>query len=235
LQYTIKLPEIDDITVVKASTSRLSISVNHKGKIRIRAPHLVSKAQIVSFATEHLEWIKTHQQKAHQSIIKFKDGSTFAGIKLNIQTGNGAKNSSSFNQLDDILTIKLKPGSDAASEDAQSYIKKTLKAKLNKVATPKLLKMLCIQSERTGLKFNGFKNSVMKSRWGSCDSKKNIHLNSLLLMLPDDLINYVIIHELAHTKNMNHSPKFWQLVEELYPNHKTTKLKLKKYKIASLF
>ncbi|HMS32367.1 MAG TPA: SprT family zinc-dependent metalloprotease [Candidatus Saccharibacteria bacterium] len=236
MQYKIELPEIGGhIAVVKAKTSRLSIKIDSNGLAKIRAPYLVTKAQIINFINQHKEWIVSHQQKARSSLIKFRDGSVFAGIKLNIETGGGIKNSSSFNNFDDILTIKLKHGLSADNEDAQIYIKKTFKAKLNLVAKPKLEKMLCVQAQRIDFEFSSFKNSVMKSRWGSCDSKKNIHLNSLLLMLPDDLINYVIIHELAHTKQMNHSPDFWHLVEELYPSHKEAKLKLKKYKIASLF
>lgn len=59
-----------------------------------------------------------------------------------------------------------------------------------------------------------------KSNWGSCSSKKNINLSSRLLLVPNEVREYVIIHELAHLTEMNHSQRFWKLVENACPNYK---------------
>lgn len=59
-----------------------------------------------------------------------------------------------------------------------------------------------------------------QSNWGSCSSKRNINLSSRLLMAPQDVFDYVIIHELAHLKEMNHSPRFWKIVEKAMPEYK---------------
>ncbi len=58
------------------------------------------------------------------------------------------------------------------------------------------------------------------SNWGSCSSKQNINLSSRLLFAPLDVLDYVIIHELAHLKEMNHSPRFWKIVSDIMPNYK---------------
>lgn len=58
------------------------------------------------------------------------------------------------------------------------------------------------------------------SNWGSCSSKGNVNLSTRLLFAPDSVIDYVIIHELAHLIEMNHSPQFWRLVENAMPNYK---------------
>ncbi len=78
-------------------------------------------------------------------------------------------------------------------------------------------------------RFNFNKVSVkkLKSRWGSCSSKKNLSFNYLLLKNSKDAIDYVIIHELCHTKEMNHSKRFWSLVEEAMPEYKKVKKKLR--------
>lgn len=61
------------------------------------------------------------------------------------------------------------------------------------------------------------------SNWGSCSTKANINLSTCLLFAPDDVIDYVIIHELAHLLEMNHSPRFWKHVEDAMPDYKEKK------------
>jgi len=69
--------------------------------------------------------------------------------------------------------------------------------------------------------------SNAQSRWGSCNSRGEVRLNWRLLQAPPHIINYVICHELAHLKEMNHSAKFWAVVESLFPNYKATEKELK--------
>lgn len=58
-----------------------------------------------------------------------------------------------------------------------------------------------------------------QSNWGSCSSKRNINLSSRLLFAPKDVLDYVIIHELSHLKEMNHSPRFWKIVSDVMPEY----------------
>ncbi len=66
-----------------------------------------------------------------------------------------------------------------------------------------------------------------KTLWGSCSSQKNINLNYKLLFLPPAMVRYVFIHELCHTLELNHSPKFWSLVRQWEPNYKGLDAELK--------
>ncbi len=66
-----------------------------------------------------------------------------------------------------------------------------------------------------------------KTRWGSCSSKHNINLNWKLIMMPEEILNYVVVHELAHLKQMNHSKAFWEEVEKVLPDYKKQKEWLK--------
>lgn len=65
------------------------------------------------------------------------------------------------------------------------------------------------------------------SRWGSCSAKGNLNFNCLLMLTPSDVIDYVVVHELCHRKEMNHSPKFWNEVEKVLPNYKSSRKWLK--------
>lgn len=67
-----------------------------------------------------------------------------------------------------------------------------------------------------------------KSRWGSCSSRGNLNFNYRLSLLPPELADYIIVHELCHLKEMNHSRNFWQLVAKAVPNYKQLKKELKK-------
>lgn len=72
----------------------------------------------------------------------------------------------------------------------------------------------------SGLKFKSIKVNSAAKRWGSCTSSGNINFSYRLMMCPEFVIDYVIIHELAHLQEMNHSPRFWNLVAHGFPEYK---------------
>ncbi len=65
------------------------------------------------------------------------------------------------------------------------------------------------------------------SRWGSCSRKKNLNFNYRIALLPPHLSDYIIVHELCHLRELNHSPRFWSLVAETLPNHRTLRTELR--------
>ncbi len=67
-----------------------------------------------------------------------------------------------------------------------------------------------------------------KTRWGSCSSAGNLNYNWKLILAPEDILDYVVVHELAHRKEMNHSPKFWKEVENILPDYQARRDWLKK-------
>ena len=77
-------------------------------------------------------------------------------------------------------------------------------------------------------KYNRVAIRNQKSRWGSCSSSKNLNFNYRLTILPLELADYIIVHELCHLGEMNHSVKFWRLVSKTIPDYKNRQKKLKK-------
>lgn len=84
-------------------------------------------------------------------------------------------------------------------------------------------------SKQHKLYFNLLKLTQSKRIWGSLDSNKTIRLNWKIIILPKELIIYIIVHELCHIKEFNHSKAFWQQVEKILPNYKTLKKQLASY------
>lgn len=70
-----------------------------------------------------------------------------------------------------------------------------------------------------------------KTRWGSCSSKGNLNFNWKLVLLPEELLDYVVVHELAHRIEMNHSQDFWRIVERVLPDYRERRKQLKTYRI----
>ena len=68
----------------------------------------------------------------------------------------------------------------------------------------------------------------MKTKWGSCSSLKNLSFNWRIVFAPIEVVEYLVVHELCHLKEMNHSKKYWKLVEKIYPNYKEQRLWLRK-------
>ncbi|PID83300.1 metal-dependent hydrolase [Candidatus Campbellbacteria bacterium] len=78
-------------------------------------------------------------------------------------------------------------------------------------------------------KYNKITIKNQKTKWGSCSSKGNLNFNYRIFLLDQKILNYVIVHELCHLDQMNHSKKFWNLVEQTIPDYKETKKLMQKY------
>lgn len=107
-------------------------------------------------------------------------------------------------------------------------VRKLLVLWLKKMAKLYLAEIMNRISEEIKLSFSKLTIRDQHSRWGSCSSDKSINLNYKLLLLPKPLAEHVIIHELCHTKVLNHSDKFWQLVASFDPAWKEHRILLKK-------
>jgi len=111
--------------------------------------------------------------------------------------------------------------------DNQTLIQRKVIQWYQKQASLDFSRRLAILAAKLGVATPSLTLSNAKSRWGSCNSRGEVRLNWRLLQAPPHIINYVICHELAHLKQMNHSAKFWAVVESLFPNYKMAEKELK--------
>src|ERR1700730_16514882 len=121
------------------------------------------------------------------------------------------------------VAVREIPGSRLAIRGANGdavACQAALKAWLTGKAKKHLIPWLDRISKQKGLNYSSVSIRQQKTRWGSCSSRRLISLNARLLFLPPELVTYVLVHELCHTKHLNHSPRFWRLVESHLPDYR---------------
>ena len=101
------------------------------------------------------------------------------------------------------------------------------KSELKKNAKIVITKRVEYFSKIMGLNYKRISIKFQKTRFGSCSTKKNLNFNALVALMPSDILDYVIVHELYHLKEMNHSKDFWHEVEKIIPEYKTKRKWLK--------
>ena len=108
--------------------------------------------------------------------------------------------------------------------DSDPHVRAAIRSVLSERALQRIRQRLEYYAPRLGLDLNRRVTiREQKTRWGSCSSKDNLNFNWKLIMAPPQVLDYVVIHELCHLKEFNHSPRFWSLVETQMPEYKAWK------------
>jgi predicted metal-dependent hydrolase len=94
-------------------------------------------------------------------------------------------------------------------------------------ARTRIMERLAYFAPRYGLTFGRVAIKNMTSRWGSCSAKRNLNFHYKAVDLPNELLDYLVVHELCHLKEMNHGPRFWALVAQEVPEYRTLRTRLR--------
>ncbi len=207
----------------------IRVSINSTGEVRLSIPWYVPKKAGIKYLLTKKSWIEKHRGDID---TEWTDGQTlFKNYTLSIQRHERKRASSQIEE--EILKVYIPSSHDteARKRTISKYVSKLAKEEAEEVLIPLALTM----AANSGFKPKNIRIRNLKSRWGSCNQDKVITLNTSLLKLPEDLVEYVIFHELAHTKHLNHSKQFWQEVEALLPDYKQRRKNLKTFSLAGLF
>ena len=121
----------------------------------------------------------------------------------------------SVKEKNEEMYIFCPPETDFSNEAVQKLLHAAIVRAMKKRAAACLPPILAMWAERYGFNYKKVRITGACSRWGSCSSAGTISLSCYLMLLPSHLMDYVMLHELTHTKEMNHGPKFWELLDKL--------------------
>ena len=129
------------------------------------------------------------------------------------------------------ITILCPPQTDFSDKGVEELLRNAIIRALKKSAQAYLPPLLDELAGHYGFKYKKVKITGSKSRWGSCSALGSINLSCYLMLLPPHLMDYVLLHELVHTKEMNHGPKFWEKLDELTEGRaKTLRAELRNFR-----
>lgn len=221
------VPGIGTVIFTKRRASRhVRLRVGHDNKAHVSLPLWLSYKEALKFVLSKRDWINKQQSSR-------KSDTPLSGQRLG-KTHN----------LILIPTNEDKIKTRVVGNEARIYYPANINlesAQFQTIVQRLIAKVLRIQSQRLlpqrleqlaqshGFEYQAVKISKMRSRWGSCNSEKLITLNCYLIQLPWELIDYVLIHELVHTKVMSHNDDFWGLFISVLPDAKDRRKKIKHY------
>lgn len=208
---------------------RKSVRVSFgKTAINLRMPSSLSNGAKEEHYKKAVEWVRKRALKNPSVLLPYEleDYDIMnvlyiygreLGLNIKYQyrkTGRGDYNPKS-------QSIELTIPNDIEGADKNKMIKQLLSRVCTQIFLPEITKRVheindkCFHKKikSVNLKYNS-------SNWGSCSSANNVNLSTRLLFAPNDVIDYVIIHELSHLYEMNHSKKFWDIVSQVMPNYK---------------
>ncbi len=224
---TFVLENVGPVKITKRrSNQNLKITLSPEGVIRVSIPTWTSYQAAVDFVNSRKTWINERitrtnplydgQQigKAHHLTFKPIDNVT-----------SKPHSRISGNQI----IIKYPHLLGIESEEVQSVAilaaTRALRLQAENLLTARLISLASVN----GLNFSSISIKAMRRRWGSCDQKQKIVLNLYLVQLPWELIDYVILHELTHTKHLNHGKDFWDMLESMQPKARENRRQLNNF------
>ena len=215
-----------DRIIIKRTQRKKTISISIKeGNVIVLSPKLISQSYLNDLLKKKKNWIerKLKEEKGKRAIQKrlFLEGEKF--LKF-------GKEKTLIYKKSALTKVEETNNSIIVYCLQQKDIKKLIEAWYKDTLNIYLREKLDFFKELMNLDYNSFIIKLYKNRLGSCSYSGNLSFNWKIAMMPYDIINYIIIHELSHLKYFNHSKEFWKLVEKFCPDYKEKKNWIKENK-----
>ena len=216
-------------TLRRSARRSLGFSVDARGLV-ISAPRRLALREIERLIVANREWIVRkladwQARPAEPAPLVVADGLMlpFLGrqLQLRLSPAQGRRSRHAWQEQAEITELHLQP---ALGADGARLLTGALQAR----AKLDFVQRLAHFAPLLGVSVPPLGLSSARTRWGSCSSRGGIRLNWRLVFFAPSVVDYVVVHELAHLREMNHSPRFWALVEAVCPNWRSARAELKR-------
>ncbi|HSW78759.1 MAG TPA: SprT family zinc-dependent metalloprotease [Candidatus Babeliales bacterium] len=225
-----KIANIDGIgnvlLVKRRGTKNLRLSIQPDGQVRVGLPAWAPYSAGIRFAASRSKWITDNLQLHKPPVLRH--GQRIGKFhNLTFRSKPDAKRTYATLRTNTITVVSpFQPTDLIVQKAARKACEKALKKEADLLLDRRVQEI----SSRQGLRYKNMRVKRLKSRWGSCSQDGLITLNYYLIQLPWELIDYVIVHELAHTQHLDHSRDFWDLVESIIPGAKGHRKTIRNYR-----
>ena len=208
--------------IIRQNRKTIKILIDENGQVSIYAPKHITNSEIEKLVGNKESWamkksFQIKERRENNRDIFDYNSILVCGKEYKVKDYSGKKPGLS----NDYFLIPSKYGKDKYV----NVIKKWLKSLSSEMIEKRLNEL----SNTTNLQYKSVKIGNFKAKWGSCDSSKNIKINYKVVMLPHKIIDAVLLHELVHTKVMNHSQAFYKKLIAIMPEYKKYRAVLKNY------
>jgi len=215
-------------------SKNISISMRPGREIMVTFPWFVSYSSAKKVAEQKREWIKKHQPKIEaieNQWTVFTENTTFNTRTKKLIITRHNESSIKTTLTENAITICYPDKNNIQSPHIQQSIKACITESMRIEAKEYLPKRVKFLANKYNFSYQNVYIKNNKTLWGSCSGANNINLNLHLIRLPEHLIDYIIIHELCHTREKNHGKNFWNLMDSILGNARSLSKELKKYSI----
>ena len=209
--------------IIHSKRKSIAIIIERDGRLVVRAPLRATKVQIEALLAEKGKWIQ-EKQELNRTLWKALAPKTFIDGEEFLFLGKSYRLVIVKNQNQALI---FKDGfyfSRKAMKMAKAVFEKWYREQARRILTERVN----LFAQKHGFNYKGIRITSARTRWGSCGSQGSLNFPWRLVMAPMSVIDYVVIHELVHLEEKNHSRKFWAKVESLMPGYKQRREWLKR-------
>ena len=216
--------------IIRTRITARNISMRTKPDgLHVTVPPRCLTSKIMAVIEEYRPKLLEKWQKSAEQPLDLNFRIDAPCFRLHLEEGRFSRFTLRINEED--ITICCPPRTDFAQKSVQDLLRNAIIRALKKSAQTYLPPLLSELANHYGFKYKKVKITGSKSRWGSCSSTGSINLSCYLMLLPPHLMDYVLLHELTHTKEMNHGPKFWEILNDLTEGKaKTLRAELRQFR-----
>jgi predicted metal-dependent hydrolase len=220
------LPDGLSVTVYKRAGARsLRLGLDANNNVKVTIPTWSPYQAGLAFVHTKRAWIDAQRQPT----VTLRSGQAVGKAHHLLFTANREISAPTSRVRSGVITVSYPADMRISSEPVQAAAQKGCIRALRLQAESLLPQRTASLAQKFDFSFTSVSVKQLKRRWGSCDSHKNIVYNLYLMQLPWEHIDYVILHELTHTRVLHHGPDFWEAMERVLPNVKAIRKQMRAY------